>query len=211
MGTTQDALGAPMTGPRRLVLVRHGETADNVAGRFLGRSDPGLTPAGLEAARSCAGGLDLGGAVVVSSPARRALETAEALGAIDPSVDEGWRELDFGAWEGLTPAEAAVRDPEVFAAFEYGDLDGFPGGESVDAVRARTLDALARHPVDRLVVVTHATVVRIVVTALLDLPVRTYRARLGRPGHLSRTELERHDGGWRLLTYSSAIVPRAGE
>lgn len=207
MATTQGTWGVATGGPRRLVLVRHGETADNVAGRFLGRSDPGLTPAGLAAARERAGGLDLGAATVVSSPARRAVETATALGAIDPTVDAAWRELDFGAWEGLTPEEAATRDPGTFAAFDRGDLDAFPDGESVGAVRDRTLDAISAHAGDRLVVVTHATVVRVVVTALLDLPVRNYRARFGRPGHLSRTELERHDDGWRLLAYAAAIAP----
>ena len=210
MGTTTGEHAATTAGPRRLVLVRHGETADNVAGRFLGRSDPGLTPAGLDAARARAGGLDLAGAVVVASPARRALETATALGVVDPVVDAAWRELDFGAWEGLTPDEAAAQDPAVFASFDRGDLDGFPDGESVAAVRDRTLGAIAEHPVDRLVVITHATVVRVVVTALLDLPVRNYRARFGRPAHLSRTELERHEDGWRLLTYSTAIPPAGG-
>ena len=77
------------------------------------------------------------------------------------------------------------------------------------AVRDRTLDAIARVDAERLVVVTHATVIRVVVTALLDLPARTYRARFGRPGHLSRTELERHAGGWRLLAYS-ADLPTTG-
>lgn len=210
MVTTASPDDASAPGPRRLVLVRHGETADNVAGRFLGRSDPPLTDAGLAAVRALAGAYDLAGATVVSSPARRALETAAALGATDPIVDAGWRELDFGAWEGLTPDEVARRDPAGFAAFDRGVLDGFPEGETVGAVRDRALASLAAHPVDRLVVITHATVVRVVVTALLGLPVATYRARLGRPGHLGRTELERHDGGWRLVTYSSTVAPRSG-
>jgi len=187
------------------VLVRHGETADNLAGRFLGRGDPALTAEGLDLARRRRSTLDLGGdGIVVSGPARRARETAAALGAADPVIDPGFRELDFGAWEGLTPEEAAARDPAVFAAFEDGALDRFPDGESVSEVWARTEAAIASRVADRLVVVTHATVIRVTVAGLLGLPLDRYRARLGRPGHLSRTELEHHDGGWRLLAYGAA-------
>jgi len=204
MATAAGSDGAEASTLRRLVLLRHGETADNLAGRFLGRSDPSLTASGLDVARGLRGAIDLGGeGTVVSSPARRAIETAEALGARGPEVDAGFRELDFGAWEGLTPDEAARRDPEAFAAFERGDLDAFPEGESIADVWDRTEAAIAPRADERLVVVTHATVIRVVVAGLLGLPIDRYRARLGRPGHLSRTVLERHDGGWRLITYGT--------
>jgi broad specificity phosphatase PhoE len=184
------------------VLLRHGETADNLAGRFLGRSDPPLTAEGLERAHRARGGIDLGGdCTVVSSPARRAIETAAALGAAAPEVDDGFRELDFGAWEGLTPDEVAQQDPATYAAFARGVLAAFPEGESVAEVWARTSAAIATRVADRLVVVTHATVIRVVVAGLLGVPIDHYRARFGRPGHLSLTELEHHTGGWRLVAY----------
>lgn len=195
---------------RRLLLVRHAETADNVAGRFLGRSDSPITEGGIGATAVLAAVLahrmaadDL---VVVSSPARRAIETAQHLGLHDPLVDDGFREIDFGEWEGFTQSEVARNDPETFAAFDRGEIAGFPGGESVESVRRRTLEAIDRHRVDRLLVVTHATVLRIVVTSLLGLPVDRYRSLFGRPANLSMTELERTDVGWRLLSYGVRVA-----
>ena len=195
---------------RRLVLLRHAETADNVAGRFLGRSDPSLTEAGMQAAVQLAAAFaqpsSADGALAVCSPARRAVETADHLGLRGAVIDDAFREIDFGSWEGFTQEEIAQRDPVAFSAFERGDIDGFPGGETVEAVRVRTVDALERHRSPRLVVVTHATVVRILVTALLGLPVSRYRSAFGRPANLSWTELEQTDLGWRLLTYDSRAV-----
>lgn len=199
--------GATPGGPRRLVLLRHAETAENAAGRFLGRSDPELDEHGVEQARRLASGLEGSPArLVVASPARRALQSAQLLGLREPVVEPDFREIDFGTWEGLTQPEVAERDPVNFAAFEHGEIDGFPGGETVTAVAERTVAALDRHRADSVLVVTHATVVRILVTALLGLPVSQYRARLGRPGHLSWTELEQHEQGWRLLSYDSRVV-----
>lgn len=193
--------------PRRLVLVRHGETADNVAGRFLGRSDPDLTDRGRAQARLLSPRVTaLLDAVVVTSPARRAVATAEELGLTTPASDGGFREIDFGDWEGLTQGEVAERDPDGFAAFARGDIDAFPGGESVQAVAERTVSALHTHDAPTLLVVTHATVVRILVTALLGLPVARYRALFGRPSHLSWTELESTTDGWTLQTYSSPLI-----
>lgn len=205
-----DPSGSPTgssPGSRRVVLVRHAETAENAAGRFLGRSDPGLSPTGVGQAERLASVFTPGGSHrILSSPARRALETAQLLGLHAPVIEADLREIDFGAWEGLTQAEVSERDPENFRAFAGGDIDGFPGGETVAAVADRTVAVLDAHRPDSLVVVTHATVVRILVTALVGLPVSSYRSAFGRPGHVSLTELEQHEGGWRLLTYDSRPI-----
>ena len=190
--------------PRRLLLVRHGPTAENVAGRFLGRTDAPVTEAArVEAAalRPLVPFADL----VVTSPARRAVETAELLGLRAPLVEPAFREIDFGDWEGLTQDEVAERDPTRFAAFEAGDIEGFPGGETVAAVAQRTVDAVERHRSSTVLVVTHATVIRILVAALLDLPVSRYRSHHPRPTNLSVTSLERQHGLWRLESYASTM------
>ena len=193
------------------MLIRHAETAENVAGRFLGRSDPSLTPDGAAAASRLAPAFGpTAGSLVVTSPARRARETASALGLGEPVVDDAFREVDFGDWEGLTQEEVAARDPEGFAAFSQGDIAGFPGGETIAAARARTVDAVDRHRSDRLVVVTHATVVRVLVAGLLGLPVERYRSLFGRPANLSWTELEATADGWMLVTYGATPDPGAG-
>lgn len=205
MNTTAGRSGGGRS--QRLVLVRHGETADNVAGRFLGRSDPDLTDRGRAQARLLSPRVTaLVDVTVVTSPARRAVSTAEELGAAATVSDGAFREIDFGDWEGLTQSEVAERDPVGFAAFARGDIDAFPGGESVHAVAERTVAALRTYDASMLLVVTHATVVRILVTALLGLPVARYRALFARPSHLSWTELESTVDGWMLHTYSSPLV-----
>lgn len=194
---------------QRLVLVRHGETADNAAGRFLGRSDPDLTDRGRAQARRLSQSprvTTLTDAVVVTSPARRAVTTADGLGLVPPVADEGFREIDFGDWEGLTQSEVAERDPVGFATFARGDIEAFPGGESVHVVAERTVGSLRAHDAPTLLVVTHATVIRVLVTALLGLSVARYRALFGRPAHVSWTELESTGDGWRLLTYAAPVV-----
>ena len=138
------------------------------------------------------------------------MRPASALGLGEPVVDDAFREVDFGDWEGLTQAEVAARDPEGFAAFSQGDIAGFPGGETIAAARARTVEAVGRHRSDRLVVVTHATVV----PGARRRAARAARRALPRaarpPANLSWTELEATADGWMLVTYGATPDPGAG-
>jgi len=83
-----------------LVLVRHGESTANAAGLLLGRIDAPLTERGL--AQAAAVGPLLGAVrSLVSSPLRRALDTAVALHTgVDVAVDERWIEVDYGVFDG---------------------------------------------------------------------------------------------------------------
>lgn len=184
--------------------MRHGVTAANREGRFLGRSDPTLDDEGMAQAQRLRGRVQrFDPHRIVSSPARRATQTA-AEWPIGPVIeDEAFREIDFGLWEGLTRQEVAGIDPEGIRAFDHGEIEGFPEGETVAAVRDRTVTALETHESERLMVVTHATVIRILVVALMGLPVSHYRSILDRPGNCSWTELHAHDRGWRLVRYGA--------
>ena len=188
---------------RRLFLVRHGETAANAAGRFLGRTDPSLNEHGVRQAHDAAAMFrSIGPVEVVSSPARRAVETASLLSGSEPIIEDGFREIDFGDWEGLTQDEVARVDPVNFAAFASGDIAGFPGGESVVEVAERTSAAIAQRTSESLVVVTHATCIRIMVVALLGLPITRYRLLFDRPANLSVTSLESDGENWTLRAYA---------
>jgi broad specificity phosphatase PhoE len=102
-----------------LLLVRHGQATANAAGLLLGRSDVPLTAVGRSEVSALARRL---GPVrrVVSSPLRRAVDTAEALGlGLPVEIDERWVEIDYGEHEGRpldgVPAEIWRRwrtDPE---------------------------------------------------------------------------------------------------
>jgi broad specificity phosphatase PhoE len=93
-----------------LYVVRHGETAVNVAGLLLGRADAPLTERGIEQARSLAAALPAPDRLV-SSPLRRARDTAAAFGR-PVEVDERWIELDYGDFDGAEPASVP---PEQWA------------------------------------------------------------------------------------------------
>jgi broad specificity phosphatase PhoE len=121
-----------------LALVRHGETAANADGRLLGRADPSLTALGHEQADRLAVALAPSKpSAIVSSPLRRARQSAEAiadLAGMAVEVDERLVELDYGEWDGRTFAEL----PPGAAARWRDDLHFTPpGGESLAAVRKR--------------------------------------------------------------------------
>jgi probable phosphoglycerate mutase len=131
-----------------LLLVRHGETDWNAAGRLQGHTDRPLNEYGRRQARELADRLAGDGiAAVYASDLSRARETAEIIGArlgLEVVVDPDLREKDWGSWEGLTADERAIVEFE---------------GESTEAHRERVLRAVHRiveaHPGERVAVVTH--------------------------------------------------------
>jgi broad specificity phosphatase PhoE len=150
-----------------LIVVRHGRTEANAAGRLLGRLDPPLDELGRRQAAALAAAV---GPVdrVISSPLRRARETAEALAAsaasgIDVEVDDRWIELDYGAFDG-TPLGAVP--PETWQEWREDVTFRPPGGETLVELGDRVgsaLDELAAHGSAgerTTVVVTHVSPVK---------------------------------------------------
>ena len=161
-----------MAGLRRIVLVRHGESAANSAGRLIGSGDPPLAPEGVEQMRLARPHL-VGQVVdlVVASPARRAWQSAEILtGGLPARLDADFREIDFGRWEGRTMAELEASDPIAFRQWRDGAPEfEYPGGELRAAFRARVrrgLERLLASPASGALVVAHKGVVRAIVEML---------------------------------------------
>ncbi|MGA5562768.1 bifunctional RNase H/acid phosphatase [Streptomyces platensis] len=175
--------GAPDLGPpATFVLLRHGETALTPEKRFSGSggTDPELSAAGRRQAEATATALAARGSIqaVVSSPLRRCRETAQAVAArlgLEVRIEEGLRETDFGAWEGLTFAEVRERFPEDLDAW-LGSARVAPtgGGESFAAVARRVAVArdklLARYAGKTVLLVTHVTPVKMLVRLALGAP-----------------------------------------
>lgn len=183
-----------------LILARHSITEASAAGRNLGqRSDLPLAPAGVALAVRL--GVALAAELdelphdemrLLTSPARRCRETAEAIarslnfeaGRIEAHA--GLLEIDYGDWDGLTAEECAARHPELRARWEADPYETrCPNGEGGRDVAERSfavlepLEAwLAEDRARCAVVVAHNHVNRVRLCALFGWPMREYRARL---------------------------------
>jgi broad specificity phosphatase PhoE/ribonuclease HI len=174
--------------PTITLLLRHGQTPLSTERRFAGIGDIELTETGVRQAKlagerlAARGGVD----VILTSPLRRAQQTtAEVAAAIGAEVvaDDDLRETDFGAWEGLTFAEAQQRWPDEVTAWLADPEVAPPGGESFAAVGIRVRRAQARlldrYAGDTVLVVSHVTPIKTLLTeALLAPPAAMYRIYL---------------------------------
>jgi broad specificity phosphatase PhoE len=173
--------------PTATLLLRHGQTPMSVQKRYSGRSDPPLTDAGVRQAGAAAKRLASAGIdAIVSSPLQRTVRTAEEVAAvtgIPVTADEGFRETDFGAWEGLTFAEVRERWPADMTAWLADPSVAPPGGESFAQVSERVTAALRRVLAERggqtVLIVSHVTPIKtLVAAALLAPPAALYRMHL---------------------------------
>ncbi|MFF5517737.1 bifunctional RNase H/acid phosphatase [Streptomyces coeruleorubidus] len=173
---------ADMGAPATFVLLRHGETPLTPQKRFSGSggTDPSLSGIGRDQAERAAALLARRGTIqaIVSSPLARTRETAGIIAArlgLDVSVDDGLRETDFGAWEGLTFAEVRERHPDDLNAWLASpDAEPTGGGESFTATATRiaaTRDKLIAAYAGRTVLlVTHVTPIKTLVRLALGAP-----------------------------------------
>jgi len=173
--------------PTVTALLRHGQTPMSVQKRYSGRTDAPLTEVGVQQAAAAAKRLASAGLdVIVTSPLRRTVQTAQAVAAVTGAAvvtDDGFRETDFGAWEGLTFAEVRERWPAEISAWLADPDVAPPGGESFTDVSARVTEALDRVLAARagqtVLIVSHVTPIKMLVAAaLLAPPAALYRMHL---------------------------------
>ena len=158
-----------------LILLRHSETEWSRAGKHTGRTDVPLTPAGEQAAVALAPVLARRDIVAAfSSPAQRAVRTAELAGLTGVKQDPDLWEWDYGGYEGLTTPQIQEQRPGWFL-WRDGVIPGdaaHPGetvqqvGERVDRVLARVEPLLAGGDV---AVVAHGHVLRVLTARYLRL------------------------------------------
>lgn len=161
-------------GNHRLVLLRHGETEWSRDRKHTSTTDLDLTDVGRDQARLAAQTLrrlDLDNPLVVSSPRKRAVATAELAGLTVDDVSSLLVEWDYGDYEGLTTHDIRTETPG-WLLWTY----GCPGGESVDQVSMRADQAVAYaldHMAERDVVfVSHGHFSRAVITRWVEQPLR---------------------------------------
>lgn len=152
----------------RLLLIRHSESEWNAVGRWQGQADPPLSDRGRAQAREAANGLQGEVARVISSDLKRAAETADiiasVLGLSPVDRDEQLREIDVGAWSGLTTEEIEDRWPGAIERWRAGEpVDN--GGERREGFLERIATAvktLARNDGGPVLVVTHGAAIGVI-------------------------------------------------
>ena len=173
--------------PTTTLLLRHGQTPLSIEKRFSGIGDPGLTEVGLAQAAAAASRLASSAAtVIVSSPLGRARQTAQAVAAalgLEVEIEDGFRETDFGDWEGHSFSEVRKKWPREMEQWLGSTAVAPPFGESFDATTTRVRQArdrvLARHGGKTVVVVSHVTPIKTLVRIALEAPASAlYRMHL---------------------------------
>jgi probable phosphoglycerate mutase len=170
--------------PTRLVLIRHGETEWNAAGRLQGAIDVPLSERGSWQAQRVAERLATEPfAAVVASDLARAMQTAAPLAAalgLTVAPEPRLRERAYGIFEGERYAGLAERYPVEWAAHLARDPDWvIPGGESIAQLRDRVRAALAelarRHAGSQIAVVAHGGVLDAVYRLATGIPWQAQR------------------------------------
>lgn len=160
-------------------LVRHGQTELNKARRYQGSNDSPLTAYGQLQAEALAWRLRrIPFRTAIISPSGRARATADPIlrgRNLPVQEDARWAETSQGRWEGLTYAEVRARFPQEAASRFSDALNGRPqGGESLAEVHTRVSEGwnaiLREHPTGRILVVTHATPIQLIMCATTNMP-----------------------------------------
>lgn len=186
-------------GTLRLFVIRHGETAWARERRFAGGRDVPLTPAGLRQCEAVAGQLGAPPLTAVyASPLERARTSAEVVAKphrLAVRVAPAFREMAFGLWEGLTREEVATRFPAAYTTWQTTPHEArLDGGETLAQVAERVAGGLAAlraaHAGERVALVTHAIVTRLIVLDALGLgPDRLWSVEAS-PGGITEIEYE---------------------
>ena len=166
--------------PTVIYLVRHGETPLTPFRKFSGSggSDPELTEKGLQQAEAIAQELAARKPdVLLTSPMRRTLQTAEALSkatGLEYTIDEEWIEASFGTWDGKSPSEIKEEFPEDFQRWVSDIYFNQGGGESygdvTDRIRVALVNIANRYPGQKVAIATHNVVTKAAACIALKAP-----------------------------------------
>lgn len=168
----------------KIILVRHGQTVWNLAGKFQGQTDVALTEDGQKQAGLLAEHFPLDRVdEIYCSDLKRAHDTAKAIGdkfGVEVVPCEELREINFGEWESLTYKEISAKWPETMGDFWKNPAKlTIPSGESFTQVQERAMkkineiiEANVKKGGERFVVlVAHGGINRSILTAFLGMPI----------------------------------------
>lgn len=187
--------------PTRLLLVRHAEVEVRYHKIFGGTIDMNLSPRGQEQAAILATFLAARKlAAIYASPMKRVQQTLAPFlsnGAPSPTILKDLREVDFGAWTGMNWEQVC----EKFNLLTHDWLDHIergmaPNGEDGARFRSRVepcvQQIIKNHPGQRVGIFCHGGVIRMILSILLELPLR--RTNMFEVEYASMTEVSIHPG-----------------
>lgn len=197
-------------------LLRHGEPVGGK--KYRGQIDDPLSEKGWQQMRHAVGNYRSWD-VVISSPLSRCAAFAQELAArhtIPLEIETRYRELGFGEWEGKTAAELLARDAALLLRFWQDPARHTPpAGEPLAQFRERVLSAfnetLAHHVGQRVLIVAHAGVIRMLISHVLDMPLdRLFRIDVPNAG-VSRLRVDHHNDGIlpRLVFHAGQLISGA--
>ncbi|MFC3150991.1 histidine phosphatase family protein [Litoribrevibacter euphylliae] len=165
-----------MTQTTRVDLLRHGE-CEGAQSIYRGIIDSPLSKKGWETLDNAIASVETDWDVIITSPKQRCKRYAMALAEELKKpfeIDTGFREINFGRWEGLTFKDVWKAESDNVTAF-YTQPDSNPhGGESVAQMTQRVNAAwskmLARHQGKRILLVNHGGIIRVLLSELLSIP-----------------------------------------
>lgn len=205
--------GTDRVGPRRVIVLRHGQTTYNAAGIWQGLLDAPLSDLGRQQATGAAAALsEHNFDVIYASDLERAADTAKALGAavgMIPVYDARLREIDVGDWSGMTTEQVNARFPDEQDAIARGeDLRRGRTGESVTNVADRVSpfldDVLEKLPAGAtMAVVSHGVTGRALCAQLVGMDQGTAWQCLSGMMNCHWAQLVEHRSGWRIERWNA--------
>lgn len=163
----------------RLYIVRHGQTKWNKEKRMQGWADSELTDLGKKQAKLLGKSLkNIKFNQVVSSPLGRTRETSKLVIGdrhVDFLINENFKEMGFGSWEGQDPEMLKVKHPEVFnnlwtRADKYVPIDGESFNELQDRIIKGIEQVIKDNPNGNVLIVTHGMVIQMLLLHMKGLP-----------------------------------------
>jgi len=163
-----------------IILIRHGETEWNSQKRMQGHSNSDLSEVGMGQIQALGELMkNVSFDHIYSSDSLRTRQTAEAITQYSGHTlqfDQRIREKNLGVFEGLTSTEAKELHPEIYRLFKTAGANYvIDEGESTQQLLERALEFIEeirrRHPQERVVMVTHGGVVRVLMKHALGLSI----------------------------------------
>lgn len=167
-----------------LYLVRHGETEWNKLGRFQGCTDIDLSDDGIQQAKLLMEKLENKFDYIYTSPLSRAVQTATIINQDTadrkPIIIQDLREINFGAWEGLTSEQIKEQYPSEFQTWRTDEAKANLVGGDLSLKNASTrvtnaiLNIVNEHIGKRIVIVAHGGIIKAGLIGLFEWKMTMY-------------------------------------